>query len=292
MYDLIVIGGGPGGLNCALYAARYSLKVLMLSDKPGGQMAYTSSIRNYLGYENISGMELTNKFVKHVKKEGAEIKQEKVISIEKGFTIQTNKGKYKSKSVVIATGANRKKLEGAEKFENKGVVYCATCDGPLYKNKVVAVVGGSNAAATTTLYLSDIAKKVYVIYRGKNLRSEAVLVKEIDKRKNVKVFYDVNIKEFVGKTYLDKIILDNRKSLDVDGVFIEIGSTPASDIVKNLVKLNKGLVKVDKDLKTSLDGMYAIGDVVDTTGDFRQICISIAEGAMAARSVLEYLQRK
>jgi len=298
-YEVVIIGGGPAGLSCALYCARYNLKTVLIAGEFGGQVNLTPDIQNYPGLDQISGYELTNKFVEHAKNQGAELILDKVLDIKKlkdGFKVLTANKEYKTKTIVIATGASRKRLtvKGSEKLEGKGISYCATCDGPLFKNKTIAVVGGSDAAATSALYLSSIAKKVYIIYRKEKLKCESILENKINKTKNIELIKNANIIEFIGSKVLEKIKLDNKKELEVQGVFIEIGSIPSVDLTKSLdLKTNeKGLIITNSKAETSLQGVYAAGDVSSNSGEFKQIIISAAEGAIASRSILEFLQKK
>ena len=296
-YEVVIIGGGPAGLSCALYCARYNLKTILIAGEFGGQVNLTPDIQNYPGIEQISGYELTNKLVEHAKKQGAELILDKVINIKKNknlFIVSTPNKDYKTKTVVIATGSSRRKLiaKNSEKFEGKGISYCSTCDGPLYKNKVIAVVGGSDAATTSALYLSSLAKKVYIIYRKDRLRCKSILADKIKKTKNIELITNSNITEFLGSKYLEKVRLDTKRVLTLDGVFVEIGSIPSIDLAKNLnLKVDdKGEIIINEKSETSIPGVYAAGDI--TSRPFKQIVISTSDGAIAARSILEHLQKK
>jgi thioredoxin reductase (NADPH) len=298
-YEVVIIGGGPAGLSCALYCARYNLKTVLIAGEFGGQLNLTTNIQNYLGIEQISGYELTQRFVDHAKKQGANLVLNKVMKIKKtkeGFIVLTPENNYKTKTIVLATGASRKKLniKCSDKFEGKGISYCATCDGPLYKNKTVAVVGGSDAAATSAIYLSAIAKKVYLIYRKEKLRCESALENKILETKNIELIMNMNITEFLGSKVLEKIRLDNNKELNIDGVFVEIGSIPSIDLTKDLgIKTDKNdLIEVNDKAETNINGVFAAGDVTSRAGEFKQIITSAAEGAIASRSILDYLQKK
>ena len=200
MYDVIIIGSGPAGLSAALYAGRYKMKTAVISKDFGGTALEAHWVENYLGFEGLAGAELAEKFVKHAKKFGAEFIEDDVTKIEqknKIFAVYTEKKKYEAKTIILATGMIHRKLEipGENKFLGKGISYCYTCDGPLFKDKVVGVAGGANSACTGALMLSEYAKKVYIIYRGEKLRGEPILIEQIKKNPKIQVVYKTNIKE-------------------------------------------------------------------------------------------------
>lgn len=296
MYDIIILGGGPAGLNAALYAARSNLKVLLISKILGGAIAEAHKVENWLGTKSISGMELVNSFVEHVKNYKVDIKEEDIKGVRKKDSYFEVNGVYKTKKIIIALGTERRKLnvEGEAGFLGKGVSYCATCDGAFFKNKIVGVVGGANSAADAALALADIAKKVYVIYRGESLRAEPKRVELISKNKKIEVMCCVNIKEIKGEKMMKSILLDNGKEIAMDGLFVEIGSVPATTIAKELgVELSAdGCIKVDERQSTNIKGVYAAGDITCSSNRFKQVITAASEGAIAARSAYEEIKEE
>lgn len=300
MYDLIIIGAGPAGLSAAMNAGRRNLKTLVLSESIGGQIAEASLVENYPGIKSISGMELTNRFKEHAEKFGAEIKYREVKEIKKletYFEVETTLDSHKGISIIITTGSKHRKLgiPGEEEFKGKGVSYCATCDGPLFKNKKVAVIGGSHGAVTSANYLSDLAEKVYIIYRGDKIRGEGVMVDRIEKKDNIEKILKSRPKEIKGYEVVSSIIIETEegeKSLDVDGVFVEIGSLPAVDLAKHLNLELKGImIEVDGKQRTSMDGVFAAGDITTGSGKLKQIVTAASEGAIAAVSAYRYIKK-
>jgi thioredoxin reductase (NADPH) len=288
MYDIIILGGGPAGLNAALYAARSNLKVLIISRIVGGAIAEAHKVENWLGTKSISGMELVNNFIEHVKSYGVEIKEEEVKGIRKKDDFFEVNGKYQARKIIISLGTERRKLnaEGEDKFLGKGVSYCATCDGAFFKNKVVGVVGGANSAADAALSLADIAKKVYVIYRGESLRAEPKRVEMINNNGKIEVIFSANVREIKGGSMMNAVMLDNGKEIAMDGLFIEIGSVPATTMAKEIgVELcDDGCIKVDERQSANIKGIFAAGDITNNSNGFRQVITAAAEGAVAARS--------
>jgi thioredoxin reductase (NADPH) len=288
MHDVIILGGGPAGLNAALYAARSNLKVLIISRIVGGAIAEAHKVENWLGTKSISGMELVNNFIEHVKSYGVEIKEEEVKGIRKKDDFFEVNGKYQARKIIISLGTERRKLnaEGEDKFLGKGVSYCATCDGAFFKNKVVGVVGGANSAADAALSLADIAKKVYVIYRGESLRAEPKRVEMINNNGKIEVIFSANVREIKGGSMMNAVMLDNGKEIAMDGLFIEIGSVPATTMAKEIgVELcDDGCIKVDERQSANIKGIFAAGDITNNSNGFRQVITAAAEGAVAARS--------
>lgn len=300
IFDLIIIGGGPAGLASGIYASRRKLKTLILAKNIGGQAGYASQVENYPGYEAISGFELMQKFQKQAAKFGCNFKYEEVSNVIKEkniFLVKTPSAEYKSLSIILAFGMTPRNLdvEGEKEFLGKGVAYCATCDGPLFKNKTVAVVGGGNAALESVLYLSQIAKKVYQIHRREEFSGEAVLIDKIKGNKNVELVLDSVVTRIKGDKFVKGVEIENVKTkkkseIALDGVFIEIGHIVNAEPVKNLVKLdNNNAVIIDSDCQTSQEGCFGAGDV--TNIKYKQIVISAGEGAKAALSAYKYLQR-
>ncbi len=297
-YDIVIVGGGPAGLAAGLYAARRNLKTIILSETLGGQMALAHIIENYPGIEPISGIELAEKMKRQAEKFGCEFKIAKVVSLELKDEIKkvkTPEKEYSAKIVIIATGSHyrRLKVEGEEKFIGKGVSYCSSCDGPLFKGKKVAVIGGSDAAVTSAIYLSEIASETYLIHRRDELRAEAANIEHL-KKTPVKIIWNSVVEKIEGDKFVNKIIIKNVKTneikeLEVDGVFIEIGEVPTTEIVKAAgVEVNeKNFIKVNEKLETNIPGVYAAGDV---TGSLAQIVVAAAEGAEAATNAYLYLK--
>jgi thioredoxin reductase (NADPH) len=297
-YDLIIVGGGPAGLTAGLYAARRNLKVLILSEFLGGQMSYAPSVENYPGSEPISGLKLAEKMKKQAESFGCKLKLEKVVGLslkDEMKKIRTVEKEYSTKTVIIATGSHYRKLEaeGEDKFIGRGVSYCATCDGPLFKNKKVAVIGGSDTAVRSAIYLSEIASQTYLIHRRDQLRAEEANQKKLKKSK-VKVIWNSVVERIEGDKLVKKIIIkdvntNEKTELGVDGVFIEVGEIPTTELVKNAgVEINeKNFIKVNENFETNISGVFAAGDV---TGSFAQIVVAAAEGAEAATTAYLYLR--
>ena len=298
MYDVIIIGAGPGGLSAGLYASRMGLNTLILEKlSPGGQIVKSSEIENYPGVCEIkNGMEFMECWPKQATKFGAKIILEEIIKIkkEKEFIVKTNKNTYTSKAIILATGATPKKagFKNEDKYIGKGVSYCAVCDGYFYKNMKVAVVGGGDSALEEALYLSEIAKKVYLIHRRDKFKASPITIKKILATSNIEVLYNTTILEVKGKPFLNKAIIKQNKEikeLEIDGVFVFVGINVNSNLVKDLCELNeKGEVKVDLNMKTSIDGLYAIGDVRENS--LKQVVIAAGDGATAALNVVKYIK--
>jgi len=302
MYDTIIIGGGPTGLSAAIYASRRMMKTLVISKNIGGQIIWTSVIENYPGVKSIKGPELAKIMHDQAKSFGVEFKSEEVNKIVKeasgNFTISTNKGQYEAKTVVIAMGLAPKSLglPNEKELIGQGISYCANCDGLFFKGKTVAVVGGGNAALDAAAVMSKIASQVYLIYRRGKLTGFEILAAKVEKEKNIQVMLNSEITEILGKNKLEKIKVINKidqniKELAVDGLFIEIGHEPETEVVADLVKRDsKGQVVVDLNGQTSLEGLFAAGDV--TQSEYKQIVTGCGQGATAALSAYKYLQGK
>jgi len=297
-YDILIIGAGPAGLTAGLYSARSGLKVGIVSKDIGGTSNSILMIENWPGYSG-SGAELMKKFYEQVKKYDVNFIIDEVSSIEKGksgkeFIVKTKKQELECKALIIATGTERKKLKipGEVEFLGKGVSYCATCDSFFFKNKDVAVVGGSDCATTSALALSETSKKVYLIYRGEKLKCENVNEEKLKKKKNVGIFYNSFPLSILGKEKVEEISImseNKKKKIKVDGIFIEVGSTPLAEFTKNInLKMDEEkFIHVDENMKTSVDGIYAAGDVA--SGKLKQVVVSSAQGAIAAKSAYDWL---
>jgi thioredoxin reductase (NADPH) len=308
-YDFMVLGGGGTGLAAAMYAARLGLKTLVLgashgSELPvGGVITTTNVVENYPGFIRLTGQELAKKIEEHARSyDIVEIKEDKATYIKKqknSFIVKTEKKEYKTKTVLFATGTKWRKLDvpGAKEFENKGVGYCALCDGPLFKNKVVGVVGGSDSAAKDALVLAEHARKVYIIYRGEKIHPEPINMGRVKKNKKIEIINNTNVKEVRGEKMVTHVILDKpykeSKELKLDGLFIAIGHIVLSDLAKTLgVKRNKeGEIIINhKTSETNVGGVYAAGDVTDK--QFKQLITGVADGCTAAYSAYEYITKE
>lgn len=292
MYDLIIIGGGVTGMAASIYAKRFGLKTVIISENIGGTITLTHLVENYPGFKSLSGQELADHFIEHVKSLDVEIKQETVKDIEKTdseFEIKTASGEYQAQSIIFATGTVHKTLDakGVKEFENKGISYCATCDGPFYKGKDVAIIGGSDSAAKEALLLSQYANKVYIIYRRAEIRAEPINKERVKKDPKIEIITNSEIEEVMGKDTVEKVRLKDGKELEVQGVFIEIGRIPQTELAKKLgVELNeKEEIIVDHELKTNIEGFFAAGD--NTNEDWKQAVIGVAQGAKAAYGVYQ-----
>jgi len=299
MYDVIIIGAGPGGLSAGLYAGRMGLNTLIIEKlTPGGQITQSSEIENYPGVCEVkSGLELMQCWPEQTMKFGAKIISEEVneLRMENGeWRIKTHKNEYTSKAVILATGATPKKagFKGEEEYIGKGVSYCAVCDGYFYKNMDVAVVGGGDSALEEALYLSNIAKKVYLIHRRDEFRASPLSVKKVIEKENIEILYNTTVEEVKGTPFLNSAVINQNgeiKELKVDGVFVFVGMNVNSSLVKDLCELNEyGEVKVDLNMKTSIEGLYAIGDVRQNS--VKQVVASAGDGAVAALNVVKYIK--
>ena len=314
LYDVIIIGGGPAGCGAAVYTARKRLRTLLITDSFGGQSIVSDDIQNWIGEAHISGFDLAEKLEKHVRFFGdaVEIKMpEFVLEIKSvkcrigedricDFEVKTDKGVYECKSVILALGARRKKLNvsGEEKFSGKGVAYCSTCDAPLFSGKKVAVVGGGNAGLEAVRDLFVYAEEIYLLNRGDSLGGDQVEQEEIKKNSKLKeIILNAETLEIGGDGFVKFIKYKNlktgdEKTLAIDGIFVEIGSIPNSEIVKNLVDLDEfGQIKIDaKHASTSHPGVFAAGDITDDP--YKQNNISAGDGVRAALAAYAYLQRR
>ena len=293
VYDVVIVGGGPGGYTAALYAARAGLDVLIVERlSAGGQMNLTGQIDNYPGFpEGVDGFGLSMSMQQQAERFGAKTKYAEVLKLELEGVIKkvvTNEGEYLAKSVVISTGANPRPLGVDRESEmiGRGVGYCAHCDGGFYRGKTVAVVGGGNSAAAEALYLSRIAKEVILIHRRDSLRATQIYHKPLMDAANIRVIWNSEVAELLGEDLLEGVQIRNLQSgeeetLKVQGLFVSIGRKPATDLVKEQLTLDDaGYIMAGEDTKTNLPGVYAVGDV--RTKELRQIVTAVADGAMAA----------
>lgn len=296
LYDLIILGAGPAGITAAVYAARKKMDFLILSLDVGGQTAWSGDIENYTGYQFITGPELTLKFEEHIKAFSAPLNMpEAARDIKKEndlIKVITDKNEYVSKAVIIATGKRPKMLDvpGEKEFKNKGVTYCATCDGPLFKDKNVAIIGGGNSALDAALQLMKICPKVYIINIATNLTGDAVMIENVKKSGNVEILNNSKVKKISGDKFVNGITIETKgsvKSLDVEGVFIEAGLSPNSEFDKITKHNEYGEITVDCHNSTNIAGIFAAGDV--TTVPEKQIIIACGEGSKACLSAFRYL---
>lgn len=306
IYEIIIIGAGPAGMSAAIYACRKKLSTLILSKDIGGQTAKSWEVENYLGYSLISGVELSEKFKEHLDqfecvdfKLGAEVIKLKKIS--KVFEIITKTGeKYQGKTVIIASGKNPRQLNvpGEKEFWGRGLTYCPTCDAPLFKDKVVAVIGGGDSALKATYQLTKIAKKIYLLVRDEKFRKDLdkILLENTTASDKVEVIFNTSTIKISGDKFVKALEYENlatkeKKKLEVQGIFVEIGSIPAVEFCKNLVKLNQGNeIEIDEHNMTSVPGIFAAGDVTKVIE--KQTIIAAGEGAKAAIAAANYLSRQ
>lgn len=299
IFDFVSIGGGPASYNASLYAKRKGLNTLIIAKKPGGQLLNTSSVDNYLGFKELSGESLYEEFHNHLKTlEVLEVNDQLVHKIEKInnlFLLTLDDYRViQSKTLLIATGSNPRKLgiKGEQEFSNAGVAYCAICDAPLFKAKDVIIAGGGNSAIEAAIDVAKLARNVTLVHRSQ-LRADQILIDKMNSQSNIKVYLESQILEIVGDTKMRSIrVLDKQNNsefrLEADGIFIEIGNIPNSNLVSDLVKLNdKQEIIVNNKQETSLEGCYSAGDVTDTL--YKQIIIATADGAKAALTANEYI---
>ncbi len=295
-YDVIILGAGPAGLTAGIYAARAGLKTAVVSKDIGGTAASIVKLENWPGFHG-TGLELMKKMHEHLKEYKVDMILSEIEKIEKkkeGFIVHSKKEKLEGKTIIITTGKGRRKLNvpGEQKLLGRGVSYCITCDGFFFKDRITAVIGGSDSALMSALTLSEIAKKVYIIYRGDKLKDGKNLEKVL-KKKNIEVILNATIKKIIGEAKVEKFVLDingKEKTLDVDGIFIEIGSVPLMEFAKSLnLRLDKeDDIIVDENMETCVSGVFAAGDV--TNSKVKQVVVASSQGAIAVKSVVEFLK--
>ncbi|MBS3131762.1 FAD-dependent oxidoreductase [Candidatus Woesearchaeota archaeon] len=308
IYDTVIIGAGVVGLATAMYAGRLNLKTIVLGTTSGnelpvgGVITLTDTVENYPGFIHLTGVELAQKLEEHARQYNAEIIEEKAESISRNsekecFLVKTKKNEYHSKTIIFATGARWRELtmKGAQEFKNKGVHYCALCDGALFGGKSVCVVGGSDTAAKEAILLAQHAGKVYIIYRGEKIRPEPYNVKLIEKNPKIAVITNTNITEIKGDKMVKSVVLDReykgKTELAMDGIFGAIGHIPLSDLAAKIgVKINdKKEIIIDRDSRTNIPGIFAAGDVVDS--GFKQAITGVGEGVVASHSAYQYINQ-
>ena len=296
MKDITIIGGGPAAITAAIYAARAKMTTTLVAEELGGYITKTDKIENYPGFKTITGLDLHKKLEEHLKDYDVEIIEETVIGVkqqENTVIVEFENGKKtESKTAIIATGSKRKKLgiKGEQEYENKGVTYCAVCDGPIFQDQEVAVIGGSYAGTKSALYLSKIAKKVHILEIEKELSGEDLLIEQVKKTNNIEIITEAKIQEIHGEEYVTGLIYkknNERKQLRVQGITIEIGLIPNSDIV-DVKKNAEGHIVIDDDMRTSSNKIFAAGDV--TNKGPKQIIVAAAQGCIAALRAKEEIK--
>lgn len=299
-YDVAIIGGGPAGLSAAIYAARGGLKTVVFEKGLiGGQIVLTADLENYPGFEeNMSGFDLIDKMKKQADKFNAHFIEENVTAVGlEGLCkiIETSNNTYKSKSIIIATGAHPRKLAvpGEERLTGRGVSYCATCDGALYREKIVAMVGGGDSAIEEALFLTRFTKKVYIIHRRDELRAVKIVQERAFNNPKIEIIWDSIVQEILGEKFVESLLLYNKKTkgttpLNVNGVFIYVGIIPNNDLVESRVDLDPlGFIKTDMTMHTKIPGIYAAGDIVHKV--LRQVVTAASDGATAAFSAEKWI---
>jgi len=303
MYDLIIIGGGPAGVAAGIYGARQKLNTLLITKNFGGQMVKKAVvIENYPGFESISRLELIDRFEKHLRKQKIDIEIDEVIKLKKAgenFLVSTSsKNQFEAKSIIIASGADPRPLEipGEKEFLGRGLSYCVTCDGPLFPDKTVAVIGGGNAGFEAAFFLSKIAKKIYILEAGSKVIADLENQERAQKTGKVELITSVILKKIEGDQFVKALICEDKNTgktitLPLEGIFVEIGSQPCTSFAKGLVDFNeRDEIKVEfETYQTKTPGLFAVGDA--NVGKFKQIITAAGEGAKAALAAYDYLQK-
>lgn len=301
-YDVIIIGGGPAGMNAAMYAARKELRAAVITTDFGGQILLTSEIENYLGFPSISGFELSDKMEAHVRQYPVDFETAQVERLERledgSFAAHLDDGQeYRGKACIVTAGKRSRTLDipGEASFTGRGVSYCATCDGPFYRNKTVAVVGGGDSAVQAAIELAAICPKVYLVVRSR-IRAQEILIKRMKEHENIEVLLGYAPEAIEGTKKVESVLVKNRESgeertLAVDGCFVEAGGIPNSGFLPAETALNRaGEIVTDKSGRTNVPGLFAAGDVTDNP--YKQVIIAAGEGAAAALAAHEYLLTK
>lgn len=300
MFDIIIIGSGPAGMTSAIYGARMNLKVLVIEKgAPGGAMVNTYKIENYPGFASIDGATLSMNMFEQMTSLGVEFLGDEVEKITKDgdtFTVKTTYSLYQGKTVILATGTNNRKIGAIneEKFLGRGISFCAICDGSLYKDKDVMVVGGGNSAIEEALYLANIAKKVYLVHRRDSFRAALKSVDELKKKENVEFILNSVLEEFSGDKKLEQVLIKNLKTekeewIKVDGVFEYVGQIPNNEAFIDLgITNDNGYVLVDGNFETKIEGLFACGDIIEK--GVRQIATAVNDGAISALSASRYIK--
>jgi len=307
-YDLIILGAGPAGMSAALYAARYKLKCIVFGKLSESAASGAPWVDNYPGLE-ATGIDLLMKFKEQVIKSGIEMKEDDIMQVKKknnAFEVKAGSKNYAAKALIIALGTKRRKLNvlGEDKFLGKGVSYCVTCDGPMFNGKDIVIIGGGDSAVSAALFMLKYAKKIYIVDVEKQPRAKPSELELLKKEKRVEFFSSHKVNEIKGANLVSSAEIEQvewkngdfkgtgkKKELKVQGIIIEIGMIPSSDLAKELgVALDKGFIITDKEMKTNVPGVFAAGDLRDTP--LRQIVTAAGDGAIAAASAYEYLKSK
>ncbi len=301
MYDIIIMGGGPAGVAAGIYAKRAGMNAVIFEKMfIGGQIAITSELENYPGFgDPVTGADFALALFTQCNNIGVPIINEEITSVNLQDDIKkvtTEKGEYEAKAVIIATGASVRKLGLPEedRYVGRGVSYCATCDGSFYKDKVVALQGGGNTAVTEAIYLSSIAKKVYVIHRRDTFRASSVLIDKMNSKENIEIIINSSVAKIIGDDKVRAVDIKNNiteeiNQLDIDGLFVAIGRIPDTRFMDYEFMDERGYIKTDSDLNVGIKGVYAAGDVV--VKKLRQVVTAVADGAVAATSAIEYVEQ-
>ncbi len=308
MYDLIIIGAGPAGLSAAIYAIRKKIRTLVLTKALGGQITEAHLVENYLGIPGISGTDLTEKFRSHIKEFDAEIKEgAEIVKISqtanKPFEIETNLGNFQAKAIIVTSGKKYRELDvpGAKEFKGRGITYCAICDAPLFKNKIAAVVGAGDAGQDTAWELTKYASQIYLLNKYPELRGHNRQMQDnLRNHPKVVILNNCEPAEIKGEKFVKSLVFkcnagqpaEETREQAIDGIFVEIGSEPASKFLNGMVNLNEKeeIIVNAKTNATSKEGIFAAGDVTDIP--YKQLIVAAGEGAKAALSVYEYLKSK
>ncbi len=305
MHDLIIIGGGPGAVSAGIYAARKKIKTLFLTKDWNGQINWTNYVENYPGIESITGPELMGRMKNHLEKYqsqeleirgGAEVKEIQLID-KNLIKVKANGDEFQGKVLIISTGRSYRKLgiPGEKEFQGKGISYCPVCDAPLFQDKKVAIIGGGNAGAETAFDLTKYADKIYLIDSHPELACDKCFLDRLKKEDQVEIILNARVKEIKGDVLVESLIYQNtqtnqEKELAIQGVFVEIGTIPNSNLAKNVVELNQGgEIKINRFNQTSVENIFAAGDVTDVSD--KQIVIAAGEGAKALLNAADYLEK-
>lgn len=298
VYDLVIIGAGPAGITASVYASRKRLNFLIITMDVGGQTAWSGDIENYTGYQFITGPDLAGKFEEHIQKYGVTVREnEEAVEVKKEegvIRVKTAKGSYEAKTLIVASGKVSRELNvpGEEKFKNRGLSYCATCDGPIFASKDVAVIGGGNSALDAALQLVKIARHVYIVNIAPALSGDAVMREKLEKSDKASILNSAEVTAINGDRAVNEVVIKKEGGpvkLAVQGVFVEIGLIPNSKFIDSVEKNELGEIKVNCKNETSVPGIFAAGDVTDVPE--KQIIIAAGEGAKAALSAFRYLNQ-
>ena len=296
MYDIIIVGGGPAGMTAAIYARRANKKVLVFEGKAcGGQILNATEVDNYPGFESISGFDLSQNMYNQAVKLGAEFKFEMVKKITADKKVITDNGEYQAKAIILATGAENRRLNIVEEADyiGRGISYCATCDGNFYKGKDVAVVGGGNTALEDALYLANLCNKVYLIHRRDQFRGEDKYVEQIKLSDNIELILNSQVVDLIGEDKLNQITVKNNdettRTIDVSGLFIAVGQQPRNEMFADVVEIDeKGYIKAHDEVYTNVEGIYVAGDTRNKV--LKQLTTAVSDGSLAATIAIKEMK--